>query len=153
MAEIVEVKLFRPTGSEHWEIVRAEDETLFAATQPYGYTRGSGHAIVVDGEVYLLREDSPAEPVTEWSPAALEAREAERDAVLAALTPSQRAAIGEPHWEPFPVRRAQRIADDADATVRQMEARGDNAAQIATKRAEAEQKRAEVEAERAKRRP
>jgi hypothetical protein len=121
-------------------IVRPEDEAQFTAEQPYGYTRERAKSLTVDGSVYLLR-DGTSGPVATWSAAAVEAQETAKDAVLAALTPSQRAAIGASDWEPFPVRRAKRIADDAEADVRALEARNADEAALAAAKADAQAKR------------
>lgn len=137
--EIHEVNLIFTSRGE-WLVVRPEDESACGTVEPYPFKRDSGRALLIDGRYYVLAQH--VEPgIGEWSEAAADAAEAERDALLAPLTPAQRALVGAADWEPLQLRRAKRAADDADAEVRALEARGADPAEVASARADAQAKR------------
>lgn len=116
MPTIVEVNLIR---SKHgaWSVVRPEDEAALTASEPYGYTRDTGKALLVDGRYYVLHTTVDA-GIGEWSEAESEAAELALDAEVAPLTPKMRKLAGFSDWVPHPVRKARRRLDDARADKR-----------------------------------
>lgn len=143
MPTIVEVNLIR---SKHgaWRVVRPEDENTLTSSEPYGYKRDSGKALLVDGRYYVLRTD--VDPgIGEWSAAESEAAELALDAEVSLMSAKMRKLAGFADWEPLAVRKAKRSLDDAEAEVRALEARGAKGAELAQAKADAEAKRAAVD--------
>lgn len=98
----------------------------------------------VDGALYVLHSASARGAVPEFDAAAALAEEDAEDAAIAALPEALRARTF-PGWEPVAVRRAKRAADDAEAEVRALEARGEKGPALAAAKADAEAKRAAVD--------
>lgn len=114
--EIVNVNLIH-TRHGKWLVVTPEDESALATSEPYGYTRDVGKALVIDGRYYVLREGlDPG--IGEWSEAVSEAEELAIDAEVSQLSPKMRKLAGFEHWVPYPERKARRALDDAEADLR-----------------------------------
>jgi hypothetical protein len=99
----------------------------------------------VDGALYVLHPSSGRGPVATFDVAAVLAEEEAIDAAIAALPPVAREKLV-PGWEPLPVKRAKRAADDAEAEVRRLTAAKADEAELDAAIADAEAKRAAADA-------
>lgn len=137
--------LTRPAGAGP-VLVRHDDAAALPVLFHRGYTPPvEVRCIESGGRLYALHHDCPDEGLDVLDVAAVEAKEAALDAEVAKLSPDARAWLGHADWEPHHVRKAKRAADDAEAEVRALEARGVKGAELAQAKADAEAKRAAVD--------
>lgn len=128
------------------------NKPTFDAVEPFGYTQTAMRCILVDGRWFPLATGYPEDGLDEWDASDAEARElaldeavASIDAMPAPVRAMLRERLQAADHKPYPVRKAKRALDDAEAEVRALEARGAKGAELAQARSKADEKRAALD--------
>lgn len=138
------MNLVTPTDGSPASLVEPADMAAFNETHLRPHQLESVRVLDVDGALYVLHPACGKGPLPLYDAAADQAQAETEDAAIAAL-PEQLRQKFAPGWEPLAIRRAKKLADDAEAEVRRLEATKAGKAALDAAKADAEAKRAAVD--------
>lgn len=132
-------------GTKMLGVLTDSERADFDRLGPYGLQVYSARCVEVGGRLYPLAEGVPSDGVGAWS---LAQEEADQEALDAAVLAMPRALADRqfPGHEPWAVRKAKRLADDAEADARAAQAKAEREG-LEAERAAAAERRAIAEAD------